>query len=340
MAKGEDGAGAIWPVADDGWIEGAPEPEGRADLLPLLLRERLRGALADHLQTSAHVAHLGYEFVPRHTPPRHADADLEACSEALSDGLIALLLTPDEAATKVTSWAETLTTAWQFGVLWQGRSREIGGLVEFYGTLRREAGAVLALAEEPHERIVSSPALAGAADALLQASLRAYHRSATLDLERAASRDWLTGVFNRAYLQRRLQGELARAIRFAHPLSIVMLDIDGFKTYNDTFGHGAGDEVLQRVGQVFLATARTIDVVTRYGGDEFVIIMPETGQGGAEALTQRVQERLLATQATGDWPYPTLTLSHGVATFPDDATAEADLLRAADRRLYAMKHAR
>ena len=335
----------LWSVADDGWVVGEAGGAERARLLPLLLRERLRGVLSGGVRHSAPAPGARRAQTLREirhdTLPQHADMDLAACGETLTDGLVVLLLTPDEAPAKLASWAETLTTAWQFGVLWQAKNREIGGLVEFYDTLAREVGEILTR-PDPARRFAPAdgPQAADISTTLLQTSLRAYHRSATLELERSASRDWLTGAYNRAYLQRRLGSELARATRFARALSIVMLDIDGFKTYNDTFGHFAGDEVLRRVSQVFLTTARTIDIVTRYGGDEFVIIMPETTAGGAEALTERVQERLLEIQTTEEWPYPTVTLSYGVATVPTDGQDEESLLRAADRRLYAMKQGR
>lgn len=340
MYKTDSPEDVLWSVAEDGWIVGDTGAVEQTKLLPLLLRERLRGALIDRdvaVSLAPTEDRPGNQDYP---PQNQGDPDLEACSEALADGLITLLFTPDNAVSKVASWVETLTVAWQFGILWQSRDREIGGLVDFYATLHREAEEVLSVAPLPHDRVQAVKALYNAGNTLLQASLRAYHRAATLELERAASRDWLTTVYNRAYLQRRLHSELARAKRFAHPVSVVMLDVDGFKTYNDTFGHLAGDEVLQRISRVFLQTARSIDIVTRYGGDEFVIIMPETSAVGAETLTKRITDRLLTAQSVADWPYPTMTVSYGIATYPDDAANESTLLHAADQRLYAMKQAR
>lgn len=146
-------------------------------------------------------------------------------------------------------------------------------------------------------------------------------------LRRDAILDHLTGVHNRHYLFRALHRELERASRYGRPFSLLFVDVDDLKCYNDTWGHAAGDRLLRGVGELLREQVRATDVVCRYGGDEFVILLPETSRRGAERLGQRLVAAARATVSRG--------LSVGVATFPEDgegADAEA-LLAAADRAL-------
>jgi diguanylate cyclase (GGDEF)-like protein len=120
------------------------------------------------------------------------------------------------------------------------------------------------------------------------------------------------------------------------PFCVIMLDVDGLKQVNDAQGHTAGDAVLKRVASVLTANLRPVDVVTRWGGDEFVLLMPGTDQVGAVSLARRVG----GTLRNPDDPLGPISVSIGTASFPADGTSAAGLLAAADRSMYADKRQR
>lgn len=162
-------------------------------------------------------------------------------------------------------------------------------------------------------------------------------------LKRLAERDQLTGCYNRHYLNDHLLGaELARARRFGHAVSVVLCDIDHFKHINDTFGHHQGDHVIQNFATLLQGMTRQgVDAVVRYGGEEFLLILPETGLAGAAALAERLREAFAASTFTVDGePVPT-SASFGVAAFDfsskDLRVTLPDLIVAADKQLYAAK---
>ena len=153
-----------------------------------------------------------------------------------------------------------------------------------------------------------------------------------------STRDSLTGLHNRRYVEETLAHELARADRSADPLALLMVDLDHFKHVNDTFGHAAGDRVLQSVADLLRRHVRAGDVVCRYGGEEFALVMPGAS---AELALERAEALRRAAHAVAlPGPGPTngvLTLSVGVAVFPDHARQAADLVVSADDALYAAK---
>ncbi len=156
-----------------------------------------------------------------------------------------------------------------------------------------------------------------------------YHQAIT---------DALTGLANRRHLQNALSREVPRALRFGRPLSLLILDLDDFKRYNDTFGHPAGDKVLQAVARILLQATRKMDLVARYGGEEFVVLLPETSTEPARQVAERIRQQVakLHTMAAYEVRTP-LTISIGVATLPDHAQTQTDLLLAADVALYQAK---
>lgn len=155
-------------------------------------------------------------------------------------------------------------------------------------------------------------------------------------LEALATTDGLTGVGNRRALDERLALETARSSRYDQPLSLIVLDIDHFKSFNDTFGHQAGDEVLRQVAATLSATARETDYVARYGGEEFLVILPHTDY--AESIAQA--ERMRNALERAHWPQRAITGSFGVATWSTVMTGGADLVSDADRALYQAKKTR
>ena len=166
--------------------------------------------------------------------------------------------------------------------------------------------------------------------------LKAAHQR----LEILSCHDGLTSLCNYREFQRRLAAEVERAQRYKRPFSLLLLDIDNFKAVNDTFGHQAGDAVLQAMASLFRETVRPTDQVARVGGDEFAILLPETPGSGALLVANRLRP-LLASQtiplASGQ--AITITMSIGIATFPQEAESGDGLIRVADRALYAAKQA-
>jgi diguanylate cyclase (GGDEF)-like protein len=151
-------------------------------------------------------------------------------------------------------------------------------------------------------------------------------------------RDALTGLFNRRHLQEMLSLELPRAARSSTPLSLIILDLDNFKKFNDTFGHDAGDAVLRALGGAITRNLRQGDVAFRYGGEEFMVLLPQSSQTQAAAIAERVRTAIEALRLVYDGrSLGGFSASLGVATFPDcGETAEA-LILAADRALYSSK---
>lgn len=144
--------------------------------------------------------------------------------------------------------------------------------------------------------------------------------------------DPLTQVKNRRALEQSLINEWERAFRYSQPLSVLLLDVDQIKDYNERYGHHAGDEVLAKVAAIIARDARQPDFVARYGGDEFVIVLPETDSEGALFIAERLRYKV----EQGDWPLRPITVSVGVASYGNQADAEA-LLDQAD---HAMSHAK
>ncbi len=147
--------------------------------------------------------------------------------------------------------------------------------------------------------------------------------------------DGLTGIFNRRFFEVRIMDEIERARRFDSGLVVVMADIDQFKKLNDEFGHLLGDEVLRQVSSLFHQNLRKIDVVCRYGGEEFALLLTQTSAQQGVAVAEKLR-RLVE-----GWQFPgvprTVTISAGVAAFPDHGTGRDELVRAADNALYAAK---
>jgi diguanylate cyclase (GGDEF)-like protein len=154
-------------------------------------------------------------------------------------------------------------------------------------------------------------------------------------LAELAAVDELTGTKNRRRFREDLDLLFAQAQRLGAPLSLIMLDIDQFKQYNDTFGHPAGDEVLQRLGSTLRSSLRNHDVVARYGGEEFVVLLPATDED--EAF--EVAERLRRSIANGAWPRRLVTASLGIATIGPQTTSASALVEQADQALYQSKQA-
>ncbi len=151
--------------------------------------------------------------------------------------------------------------------------------------------------------------------------------------------DPLTGLYNRRHINERLKEEITRFKRYKHPFSLLMIDIDGFKPYNDTYGHIKGDQVLKTLADTIAISLRTIDIAGRFGGDEFVVILSQTPKVDAISIANRLKEKVnsqLSTFYVGD-SLNRLTVSMGVTTFPDDTSSFEDVLEKTDEALYLAK---
>ena len=151
-------------------------------------------------------------------------------------------------------------------------------------------------------------------------------------------RDPLTGLFNRRYLEETLTLEMIRAARKQHPIGVIMVDIDHFKQINDLHGHAAGDAVLVQVSNLLLTHVRSSDVICRYGGEEFILVLPEATRKITQMRAEQIREdtRRLQVQHEGQ-TLEAITLSLGVAVFPEHGSTYDAILRAADSALYRAK---
>jgi diguanylate cyclase (GGDEF)-like protein len=170
--------------------------------------------------------------------------------------------------------------------------------------------------------------------ALLDTMARNYRRA--LDL---SAIDSLTGLFNHGYFYEYLGREIERASRYGHPVSLMMLDIDRFKDYNDTSGHPAGDRALRDISRIIQASIRKTDLAARYGGEEFAVVLPETSLDGTRPLAERIRKAVEEYDFPGEelLPHGRMTISIGIAVYPEQATNVTDLVSAADQALYQVK---
>ncbi len=161
-------------------------------------------------------------------------------------------------------------------------------------------------------------------------------RSGREELEKLSVTDGLTGLYNRNHLMVSVAMEIARADRHEEPFTVVMIDLDHFKKYNDTHGHLAGDEILAKIAVVFAACIREVDYAARYGGEEFLVMLPQTGLSGAREVAERIRTRFAEEAAQGAEGVP-LTLSIGLAEYPQHGDTTESLIAAADAALYQAK---
>jgi len=198
------------------------------------------------------------------------------------------------------------------------------GDLEFVRLMAQWAGGELTR-EEAREQIESY-------SIVLQFQMQELEK-ANAELESLATCDGLTGIKNRRAFGTRLEEEVARATRYSLPLTLLLLDVDHFKSYNDTFGHPAGDEVLQAVAQILGQNAHETDMAARYGGEEFAVLLPQTDAAGAWVIAERTRRAV----ANHPWPHRPITVSIGVAYLLPVVDTGSQLIARADQALYQSK---
>lgn len=194
-------------------------------------------------------------------------------------------------------------------------------------TLRREDQDVLRLVMR----------LRRALNGMSMAAAEACYSRANSELDRMAHTDPLTELFNRRQLVRELERHVEIHKRYHHPFSLVMLDLDNLKWLNDRYGHAAGDAALRHVAAVMRASIRDVDIACRWGGDEFMILMPETEKRVVEIVAARIGESLRSTKLKVEGTLLSLEVSMGSASCPVDGTEAEELLQEADASLYKLK---
>jgi len=151
--------------------------------------------------------------------------------------------------------------------------------------------------------------------------------------------DDLTGLYNSRHLHQIIKNEMDRFERYHNTFSIIFFDLDYFKRINDTYGHLVGSQMLDKVGRVILKNIRKVDLAVRYGGDEFIVVMPQSNKKQAHAVTKRLREAINSEIYFAEEGFNIrITASFGIATFSDDATSKDELLRAVDEAMYQIKN--
>jgi len=217
----------------------------------------------------------------------------------------------------------------------------VGAVIAFPLSCRgRKVGALIALDRQSSAREPRlSATMLRAVRVLLEPASVALDSATLLKQAEALSvTDDLTHLFNSRYLNIVLRRETKRASRSGRPLSLLFIDLDGFKGVNDTHGHLFGSRALVEAATVIRGSARETDVVARFGGDEFALVLPDTGGEGAFAVGERIRERIAEHKfLAGDGLDIHLTASVGVATLPDVAASAEELVQAADKAMYQVK---
>ena len=216
---------------------------------------------------------------------------------------------------------------------WYG-SRTVGILIAVVVAATLNIVEVMSGVVYSHPLIVYWNSIASFGIVLILAYLFSDIRERLQKERRLADTDSLTGALNRRRFYQHVENEIQRASRYGHPFTIAYIDLDNFKTVNDSYGHPVGDDLLSTVGRVMAAHARDTDITARLGGDEFAILFVETGLDEAANAFGKIHARLLAEMRRSGWP---VTFSIGMVTYETAPVDVRQVLKQADETMYAAK---
>ena len=225
----------------------------------------------------------------------------------------------------------------EFRGLWQAEKEQLtnSGLGILYPLKSRDRLiCILALGQKRVARIFSHEDLELVRAMANQAGIIVENAQLFTQANTRANTDELTGLYNHRHFHERLEQEIARGSRFGNTFSLIMMDIDLFKSYNDIYGHLAGDQVLRRVGHYLASSIRSIDMAFRYGGEEFTIILPEARLDDAFKVAERIRKTIESKSSSRSMP---ITMSVGVANWPNDGVMKEEIIGRADAALYRAK---
>lgn len=194
-----------------------------------------------------------------------------------------------------------------------------------------------ALRKEDRDILEMVVRLRAALHGITTASTEAYYLRSNGELDRLAHTDVLTGLYNRRFLEQELNRHVEVFKRYHHPFALLMLDLDNLKWVNDTHGHSAGDAAIRHFSMLLRMSVRDVDIPCRYGGDEFIVLMPETEKSVVEIVGRRIAESLHKTKLKIDSSLVTLRVSVGFSSCPEDGREGEELLQVADATLYQAK---